>query len=87
LLLVYRGKLAAIQSSGSRPVSDVLRDAVGKSAYQAMADTGLPYGALLRLMNGGGISLASVDQLCSILGYVLVHESELSDFNSKGELT
>ena len=55
--------------------SEQLREAIDqdeRSRYRISMETGIPQGQLSRFMHGkGGLSLRSVDRLCSCLGLTI----------------
>jgi len=62
--------------------SDQLRSAIrdsGMSVYAIAQSTAIDKAVLSRFMNGkSGLSVTSIDRLCTILGLRLVSETELS---------
>jgi len=62
--------------------SDQLRSAIrdsGLSVYAIAQSTAIDKAVLSRFMNGkSGLSVTSIDRLCTVLGLCLVSETELS---------
>jgi len=67
--------------------SDQLRSAIrdsGLSVYAIAQSTAIDKAVLSRFINGkSGLSVTSIDQLCTVLGLRLVSETELSKQRKK----